>query len=78
VPDVIVLDLTMPDLDGLEVTRRLRQLDVKVPIVLSSGHADDSVERSLSAGAVQAFLPKPYGVTELLAVLAHARSMNPS
>jgi PAS domain S-box-containing protein len=64
--DVLLLDLTMPELDGAEVVRRLRAASSRIPIVLSSGYADVAVERRLPPGAFHSFLQKPFGVRELL------------
>jgi two-component system KDP operon response regulator KdpE len=65
-PDVILLDLGLPDLDGLEVTRRLRTTS-RVPIVVISarGREGDKVE-ALELGADD-YLTKPFGVRELVA-----------
>jgi two-component system KDP operon response regulator KdpE len=67
-PDVILLDLGLPDLDGLEVTRRLREW-TQMPIVVISarGREDDKVA-ALDAGADD-YVTKPFGVLELLARL---------
>jgi two-component system, cell cycle sensor histidine kinase and response regulator CckA len=71
-PDVIVLDMTMPDVDGAEVLRRLRARGSRVPVVLSSGYMEVAQERGLDRTAFQGFLVKPYGVAELLEVLERA------
>jgi two-component system KDP operon response regulator KdpE len=65
-PAVILLDLGLPDMDGFEVTRRLRSW-TKTPIVVLSarGQELDKVE-ALDAGADD-YLTKPFGVPELLA-----------
>jgi len=65
-PDIILLDLGLPDLDGIEVIRRLREWS-KVPIIVLSvrEHENDKVE-ALDAGADD-YLTKPFGVGELLA-----------
>lgn len=65
-PDLVLLDLGLPDLDGLEVTRRLRQW-THIPIVVLSarGLEADKVE-ALDAGADD-YLTKPFGAQELLA-----------
>ena len=47
--DAIITDLVMPDLDGVEVTRRLRSGDRHVPIVLSGGLNPDNVGRAIAA-----------------------------
>jgi two-component system KDP operon response regulator KdpE len=65
-PDLVLLDLGLPDLDGLEVTRRLRAIS-KVPILVLSarGQERDKIE-ALDAGADD-YVTKPFAVGELLA-----------
>src|ERR1700712_1680237 len=67
VPDAIVLDVTMPGVDGLAVTRRLRAKGLRVPILLLT--ARDAVHErvaGLDAGADD-YLVKPFDVDELSA-----------
>ncbi|MFO0980242.1 MAG: response regulator [Planctomycetota bacterium] len=65
-PDVVILDLGLPDLDGLEVTQRLRSFsDVPVIVLSARGQERDKVA-ALDAGADD-YLTKPFGVAELLA-----------
>jgi len=61
-PDALVLDVMMPGLDGLDVTRRLRRQGNRVPILLLTARD------GLDAGADD-YLPKPYDLEELLARL---------
>jgi two-component system, OmpR family, KDP operon response regulator KdpE len=65
-PDVIVLDLGLPDLDGIEVIRRLREW-TKVPVIVLTvrEHEHDKIE-ALDAGADD-YVTKPFSVGELLA-----------
>jgi len=68
-PAVVLLDLTMPDLDGLEVLRRLRSVGDEVPVCVLS--ARDEVEdrvRGLEAGADD-YVVKPFAVEEVAARL---------
>jgi len=68
-PDAVVLDIMMPGLDGLDVTRRLRREGNRVPILLLTARdaVGDRVE-GLDAGADD-YLPKPFALEELLARL---------
>ena len=65
-PDVIILDLGLPDMDGTEVTRQLREWS-SVPIIVLSvrDHESDKIA-ALDAGADD-YLTKPFGVGELMA-----------
>jgi len=65
-PDLIVLDLGLPDIDGVEVCRQVRQT-LSVPIlVLSARGAEGDKVRALDAGADD-YVTKPFGAEELLA-----------
>jgi two-component system KDP operon response regulator KdpE len=65
-PDLVLLDLGLPDVDGIEVTRRLREWSAVPIIVLSArGEEKDKIE-ALDAGADD-YLTKPFGAGELLA-----------
>ena len=65
-PDVILLDLGLPDLDGIEVIRRIREWSPVPIIVLSVRDREDDKVAALDAGADD-YLTKPFGVGELLA-----------
>jgi two-component system KDP operon response regulator KdpE len=67
-PDVIILDLGLPDLDGLEVTRRLREWTQTPIIVLSVREHETDKIAALDAGADD-YLTKPFSVGELMARL---------
>jgi len=74
-PEIVILDMTMPDMDGAEVLQRLRATGSRVPVVVSSGYLDVSIERRLPSGAFQAFLAKPYGASDLLEAIERARGL---
>lgn len=65
-PDLIILDLGLPDMDGLEVTRRLREWTSTPIIVLSARNHEHDKVNALDAGADD-YLTKPFGTAELLA-----------
>lgn len=70
-PDCVVLDLGLPDIDGLQVTRQLRSWS-RVPIVIVSlRESEEEIVEALDAGADD-YLVKPFGVKELLARLRAA------
>ncbi len=79
-PEVVLLDLGMPDMDGIEVARRLREWSAVPIIVLSArGQEADKID-ALDAGADD-YLTKPFGVGELFArirvALRHAQKADP-
>jgi two-component system, OmpR family, KDP operon response regulator KdpE len=77
-PDIIILDLGLPDLDGVEITRRLREWTQIPIIVISVREQEQEKIAALDAGADD-YLTKPFGVGELMARLRVAlrRSTQP-
>lgn len=65
-PDVVLLDLTLPDIDGLEVVRRLREWSATPVIVVSARGDERDKVQALDLGADD-YLTKPFGMGELLA-----------
>ncbi len=65
-PAVLLLDLGLPDMDGLELTRRLREwMQTPIIVISARGREDDKI-RALDAGADD-YLTKPFGTGELMA-----------
>jgi DNA-binding NarL/FixJ family response regulator len=71
-PDVVVLDLAMPRMDGLEVARRLRDSFPTVRVVILTAFATPEAERLLRALGVRAFLAKTVSGDELVAAIRGA------
>jgi two-component system, OmpR family, KDP operon response regulator KdpE len=66
-PDLIILDLGLPDIDGLELLRRMRQTNEGVPIVVLSSRGEEAAKvQALDLGADD-YVTKPFGMDELLA-----------
>jgi len=65
--DIIILDLMLPDMDGLEVLRRLRDSRVKTPVLILSGQTQSEMKvKGLGSGADD-YLTKPFNKEELMA-----------
>lgn len=72
-PDLVILDLGLPDMDGLEVCRQVRQWSSCVIVVLSARHSESQKVELLTAGADD-YVTKPFNMAELRArVHAHLR-----
>jgi two-component system, OmpR family, KDP operon response regulator KdpE len=70
-PDIVILDLGLPDIDGIELIRRIRATS-KVPIVVLSSRGDERAKvEALELGADD-YLTKPFGMEELVARLRTA------
>jgi two-component system KDP operon response regulator KdpE len=78
-PDVVILDLGLPDLDGVEVTRRIREWSQAPIIILSVREQESDKIAALDAGADD-YLTKPFGTGELMARIRAAlrRQAQPS
>ena len=77
-PDLVLLDVTMPDLDGLATLRALREHDDEVPVILVTSHAEStSVQLGLELGADD-YVTKPFVPGELLARVRAVLRRSPS
>ena len=78
-PDIIILDLGLPDMDGLEVIKKLREWSAVPVIIISAREQEGDKIKALDRGADD-YLTKPFGVGELLArirvALRHAAPKN--
>lgn len=73
-PDVVLMDVTMPDVDGVEATRRLQRLHPEIRVVMLTMHADESViADALRAGAV-GYLVKDCSTEEIASAIRMAAS----
>nr|WP_180275752.1 response regulator [Sphingobium sp. IP1] len=74
-PGCVILDLRMPDMDGLEVQRRLNEADLNFPVIMLTGHGDIAVTvAAMKMGAVD-FVVKPFERQSLLQAVENAWSV---
>jgi DNA-binding NarL/FixJ family response regulator len=73
-PDVILMDVRMPVMDGLEATRRIREAQPSAQILLLTG-TDSPIESDVAAAGATAFLHKDSGVEELREVFFEVASL---
>jgi len=72
VPSCLVLDVSLPDLNGLDLQKRIATDRIDMPIIFITGHGDVPMTvRAMKAGAVE-FLTKPYGDEVLLSAIQQA------
>jgi CheY-like chemotaxis protein len=64
--DLVILDFTLPIMDGSEVFTELQQIRPKAAVMLSSGYAEQTVIRAMLSRGLRGFLPKPYTEEKLL------------
>jgi two-component system response regulator FixJ len=69
VPGALLLDIRMPDMDGLEIQRHLTGRNVILPIIVMTGHGDVAVAASALQGGAVAFLEKPFAKATLVQAL---------
>jgi len=71
-PDVIVTDIRMPDMSGLELMERLAKTDVDIPVIVITAHSDlDSAVSAYQGGAFE-YLPKPFDIDEAMELVSRA------
>jgi len=69
---VVILDMTMPEMDGPETYRAIRGIGSDVPVVLTSGYEEDDARRRFGESNLAGFIQKPFQVEDLLNVVRRA------
>ena len=68
-PDLILMDIRMPDMNGLDATRIIKEVSPEIPIIALSAYAFDQNIREAKAAGCSEFMPKPFKVEDLLDVV---------
>jgi len=71
-PDVIIMDMSMPDLSGIDAMKRIHERRPDLPVVILTAHADDGTEREAREAGASGFLPKGTGLRDLVVALQEA------
>ena len=69
---VVVTDIRMPDIDGLQLFQRLRAIDPEIPVILITGHGDIAMAVQCMRDGAYDFLAKPYPPDRLVTAVTHA------
>jgi two-component system cell cycle sensor histidine kinase/response regulator CckA len=67
--DLILMDLTMPEMDGIEAYFELRKISLSVPIAFCSGYGEDAIPSAISDDVHVGFVPKPFRPDQLRSLL---------
>jgi two-component system, cell cycle response regulator DivK len=70
-PDLIIMDLQLPDMSGLDVTRELKSADDThaIPIIATTAYATQGDEEVIRAGGCDGYMAKPIAISEFLALI---------
>lgn len=71
-PDIVLMDLSMPDLSGIDAMKRIHETQPDLPVVILTAHADQGTEREALEAGAKGFLAKGIGLHELVEVLQGA------
>ena len=71
-PDVVLMDLSMPDLSGIDAMKKIHESQPDLPVVILTAHADEGVEREAREAGASGFLAKGIGLQDLVIVLHEA------
>jgi len=70
----ILMDLTMPELDGKEALTEIRKIDKDIPIIITSGYCEHDIISKFSDEKISGFLQKPYNLEDIISAIENAVS----
>ena len=72
-PDVVILDLRIPGMDGIEILKTIKKFDATIEVIMLTGHGDvQSVEEGMKSGAFE-YIMKPVDISELTSKIDKAQ-----
>ena len=71
-PDLVLMDLSMPEVDGIEAMRRIHARKPELPVVILTAHADPGVEKEAREAGASGFLAKGTALEDIVVVLHEA------
>jgi DNA-binding NarL/FixJ family response regulator len=71
-PDVVLMDLSMPGMSGIETMTKILRHDPTVPVIILTAHADPAIEREAEAAGAAGFIAKGGGLQELVDAMERA------
>ena len=74
---LILLDLHLPDIYGTEVLTRIKAISAMTPVIILTGHGTEEDRRACLQQGAYAFMHKPLGIDELMAILARIEETSP-
>jgi DNA-binding NtrC family response regulator len=77
-PDLVIMDLCMPGMGGLETFRAMREIDSRLQVILMTAYGTAEVEREARGLGAAAFALKPFEIREMLAVIRRALGEAPA
>ncbi|HEV8617157.1 MAG TPA: response regulator [Methylomirabilota bacterium] len=77
-PDVMLLDVRIPGVDGLSLLRSLRDMGITIPIFVITGYDSTEVAEEAMSNGANGYLPKPFDLLYLERLIARAVDTNPA
>jgi DNA-binding NarL/FixJ family response regulator len=71
-PDLVIMDLSMPDLSGIEAMQQIHKRNPDLPVVILTAHADPGVEKEARRAGASGFIAKGSALEDLVIVLQEA------
>lgn len=68
-PDIVILDLGLPDIDGLDVLRKIREINKETPVIILTVRSEESSVKSAYEIGANAYITKPFQIDQVIDIL---------